>query len=111
MVRPHVARWLAVDEYPSSAPLIQYADALVGAARLEEVGYLANFLAEECADRMGCSSMLHDFVSTIEQRVREHLGEPTNFKPLVLLRGRLRSPGEQVPPSRAEADDTSVRSQ
>jgi len=102
-VKPHVAEWIerldASGEPPDAEPLLRYARALVDAARLDDLGHAARFVARACGARAEWRAALREFAVGVDQMVRERYHGAT-FAPLDGIR-RLGLGGEAGPSAAA----------
>ena len=72
---------------PDAEPLLAYASALLSGRRLEELGYLAAFLARACRDLPRWDGTLRRFVAEVDRWVQErHDGR---FAPLGAIKRLL----------------------
>ena len=81
-------------EAPDAAPLLKYAGALLAGRRLEELGYLAAYLARACRDRPLWDGALREFVREVGARVQERHG--ARFAPLGAIEQQLAERGVPV---------------
>jgi hypothetical protein len=70
-VWPHLDEWICKTQVPEAEPLLEYASALLTGCRLEELGYLAAFLARACRDRPRWDGALRQFVAEVDRWVEE----------------------------------------
>ena len=84
---PHLNEWVCATEVPDAAPLLQYASALMASRRLEELGYLAVFLARVCRDRPLWDGAIREFVLEVDRCILKRLGG--KFAPLGALKQQL----------------------
>ena len=72
-VWPHLDEYIRKTQVPDEGSLLEYASALLTGCRLEELGYLAAFLARACRDRPRWDGALRQFVAEVDRWVEERL--------------------------------------
>ena len=89
-VRPHLSEWVRAGQ-PSAEPLLEYAQALFAAWRLEELGFLCGFLARACRPaRAEWDGVLRHFAAEVDRMVVAKYGG--HFGPLRAIEELLALP-------------------
>jgi hypothetical protein len=94
-VRFWIGSFLDRGQPPDAELLLQYADALVGRGRLDELGCLARLVGRTCAGLEVCEDMLRAFADGVDALVAASY-DGARFEPLSGIRSALGERGRRA---------------